>query len=404
MASGVSVRFMQEEYFPRQADAFPGFTATTGIAVDADFLPVDRFWRDARRSFGDPPIWDLLVPDEVIVAEAMARDRLTPLDEWAERDALDLTDWLPAGIDRFRSKGALYAIPYVAMSNVLISRQDILDRYDLPVPMTWDELHAVAAAAQRALRADGVDDVVGFVSRGLAGYGHNFWIIGSTLFPSWGWSWDRGPAAPPLIDQPETRDALAAYVALLRECGPANASRMTFTDTHRHYADGKAVFLLDAATELATMRRAGPNGVGAGATSTISLVPSGPTRRPEPGLYSPAFCIPRSSPSQESAWRLLAQLASREELMKDAIDAGYAETVRQSILVSTAYAAAFDLTFREVVRMNRELGRINRPLIPNGFDLGEIVGAAAEAAIADEQTPSEALRAAQTQIDAMDWA
>jgi ABC-type glycerol-3-phosphate transport system substrate-binding protein len=395
------VRYMQEEYFPRQKEALAEFSASAGIAVKGDFLPVDPFWHDARAAFGLHPTWDLLVPDEVIVAEQMAGERLEPLGARAERDGLDLSDWLPAGIDAFLASGELYAIPYVAMSNVLIYRRDLLDRYDISVPATWDELRDAALSVQAALRRHGQEQICGFTSRGLAGYGHNFWIIGSTLFPSWGWQRNRGRGQPPLVDTPEMVDALDFYAALLQEAGPPEAAGMTFTDTHGHYAGGKAVFLLDAATELATMRRESDASVGN--QSGIAVVPAGPSGRPEPGLYSPAYCIPRSSPVVEEAWRLLMHLVSVPELRKDAIDAGYAEPARESVVESDIYVATYDADFRETLEETRKLARINRPLIPFGFDLGDIVGAAAERVIAGRESAVRALRDAQSQVDSIKW-
>jgi ABC-type glycerol-3-phosphate transport system substrate-binding protein len=397
----VTVRFMQEEYFPRQQESLPHFTEKTGIAVTIDLLPVDPFWHDARRAFGDPPTWDLLVPDEVIVAEQIRHGTLEPLGRRAHRDGIDLDDFLQAAIDRFRASDVVYAIPYVAMSNVLIYRRDILERYDLVVPTTWDQLRETAAAAQVSLRRDGVEDVYGFTSRGLAGYGHNFWIVGSTLFPSWGWNWNRGSGQPPRVDEPATVDALACYAALLQEAGPPNSAQLTFTDTHRLFAEGKAVFLLDTATELATMRRADPDGIGQ--TAAVAIVPAGPTGRPEPGLYAPAFCIPATSPVKDEAWQLLKLLSSRDELLKDAVDAGYAEPARHSVFASDTYAAAYDADFRATLRETRNYARINRPLIPFGFELGDVVGAAAQSAIAGEQTVADALRDAQRTIDGMLW-
>jgi multiple sugar transport system substrate-binding protein len=396
-----TVRFMQEEYFPRQRAAIEAFAAESGIEVRADFLPVDPFWHDARSGFGAPPRWDLLVPDEVIVAEQMAAGRLEPLDQRAEAAGIDLESWLPPGIDRFRQDGELYAISYVAMSNVLIYRQDLLERYDIAVPETWDELRSAALAAQAALRRDGIGDVAGFTSRGLAGYGHNFWIIGSTLLPSWGWEWDRGPGEPPLIESREVVDAADVYAALLREAGPPRSETLTFTDTHALYSAGKAVFLIDAATELATMRREGSKS--AGNVSGMALVPAGPTGRPEPGLYSPAYCIPVTSTAKDAAWSLLAHLVSHEEMEKDTFDGGYAEPPRQSIVESEEYAEAFGKDYQEVILATRKLARINRPLIPNGFDLGEIVGKAVEEVIAGERSVKDAIRAAQQELDRRPW-
>ncbi len=396
-----TVRFMQEEYFPRQKSAIDEFMTATGIQVKSDFLAVDPFWHDARAGFGDPPTWDLLVPDEAIVAEQMACGTLEPLGRQAEASGIDLDSWLPAGIDRFRNDGELYAIPYVAMSNVLIYRQDILDRYGITVPSTWDELRSAALNAQAALRREGIDDVAGFTSRGLAGYGHNFWVVGSTVLPSWGWDWNRGPGEPPLVNQREAVDAVDFYAALLREAGPPTSETLTFTDTHALYSAGKAVFLIDAATELATMRREGPDS--AGHSSGMTVVPTGPSGRPEPGLYSPSYCIPATAAAKEDAWSLLAHLISAKEMANDTFEGGYAEPPRQPIVESDEYGAAFGEGYQRVILETRALARINRPLIHNGFDLGEIVGAAVERVIAGLQTASDALREAQREIDRRRW-
>jgi ABC-type glycerol-3-phosphate transport system substrate-binding protein len=392
------VRFMQEERFARQAEALPDFTERTGIEVAVDLLADERYWREARHSFEQTPIWDLLVPDEVIVAEQIHRGLLEPLGRRAHRAGLDLDDFSQAAIDHFRASDMVYAIPYLAMSNVLMYRRDILERYGLPVPSTWDELCVVALAAQAALRRDGVDDVVGFTSRGRAGYGHNFWVLGSTLFPSWGWTWSRGSGQPPRVHEPATVDALSSYAAILQEAGPPDASKMTRVDARREFAEGTAVFLLETATEFVSLQREDPDGI-----VSLAMVPTGPTGRPEPGLASPAFCIPASSSVKDEAWELLQVLVSPEVMLKDAVDAGYAEPARQSVFESAEYAETYDESFRAVLAETRRYARINRPLIPYGFDLGEIIGTAAESVIAGELTADEALRNAQELIDGMRW-
>ncbi|CAN5628167.1 hypothetical protein BH23CHL5_BH23CHL5_23990 [soil metagenome] len=396
-----TVRYMQEFYFPRQKAGIETFTANTAISVQSDFLPVETFWSDTRMAFGNPPRWDLLVPDEVLIAEQMPLGTLEPLSERARQAGIDLDSWLAAGIDRFRIDAELYAIPYVSMSNTLIYRKDILDRYDIAVPTTWDELRLAALAAQAALQRAGVEDVAGFTSRGLAGYGHNYWIVGSTILPSWGWDWQRVGGNPPLVDQPQVVAAVEFYSALLREAGPPHSEKLTFSDTHVLYSEGKAVFLLDAATELATMRREEPQS--SGNLSGIAVVPVGPTGVPEPGLYSPAYCIPASSKVKTDAWSLLAHLISPEEMAADTFVGGYAEPPRQTIIESEQYAEEFGSAFQSVVLETRTNARINRPMIPYGFDLGEIVGRAVERVIAGEIGAAEAITIAQREVDGRSW-
>ena len=397
----VTVRYMQEESFTRRAEALAAFTEQTGIEVTIDLLPAERFWQESRAAFGDPPSWDLLVPDEAIVAEQLHRGTLEPLGRRAHRDSFELDDFLQAGIDAFRAADMVYAVPYAAKCNVLIYRRDVLHRYGLPVPATWEELRQIARAAQAALRAEGQVEVYGFASSGRPGYGHNFSIIGSTLFPSWGWHWNRGSGQPPRVEEPATIDALAFYAALLHEAGPPDAAILTSADARRLFREGKVVFLLDIATELAALHRDGL--AGTGYRVGIARVPTGPTGRPEPGLQSPAFCIPVTSAVKDEAWELLKFLASHEEMVQDAIAGGAAEPASHSVFTADAYAAVYDPEFRLVVGDSRRYARINRPLIPFGFDLGEIVGTAAAAAIAGEMTAAEALRGAQRTVDAMRW-
>lgn len=395
------VRFAQDERYPPRRDALHVFTEQTGIDVSLDLLPADRLARLARHAFGARPDWELLVLDEVIVAEQIHRGLLEPLGRRAHRDGMDLDDFPQAAIDRFRASDVIYAIPFAAKSNVLIYRPDILERYDLSVPGTFDELRAIALAAQEVLQRDGIVDVAGLASCGRGGYGENFSILGSTLFPSWGWSWSRGSGQPPRVNEPATVDALAFYAALLREAGPPAAARMTAADARRYFAKGKAVFLLAPATELAALRREDPEGTGS--TAASALVPIGPSGRPEPGLSAPALCIPASSPVKDEAWELLRFLLSPEELRKDVIELGMPETPRQSVFDSDVYAAAYDEAYRATLAETRRYARINRPLIPFGFDLGDITAAAAEAAIAGEQTADVALHNAQDVIDGMHW-
>jgi ABC-type glycerol-3-phosphate transport system substrate-binding protein len=135
----------------------------------------------------------------------------------------------------------------------------------------------------------------------------------------------------------------------------------------------------------------------------MALVPSGPTGRPEPGLYCPAYCIPRSCRVKDEAWQLLRHFASYEEYLEEAVEAGYAEVARESVIVSEAYASAFDANFVDVLRRTRALARANRPMVKHYMELGDLVGEAATSVIAGERGADDALRACQREIDLMDW-
>lgn len=396
-----TVRFLQSAEFARQVAAVRAFTEQTGIAVTVDVLPAAEHLPASRDAFGNPAQWDLLVAEDVIVAEQLHRGTLAPLGRRAHRDRFEFDDFLQAAIDIYRAADMVYAVPSMAMCHVLIYRRDILQRFGWPVPATWEELRQTARAAQEALRAAGADDQYGFVCAGSGVFSDSYRVLGSTLFPSWGWHWRQGTGQPPRVFEPGTVEALAFLAALLRESGPPNAASLTSVDARRLFNEGKAVFLLDTATALTTMRRDSPDG--AGHRSAIALVPRGPTGRPEPGLLAPAFCIPATSRACEEAWELLKFLASPGQMLQSAIVEGYAEPARHSVLTADAYAAAYEPEFRLVLGETRRYARINRPMIPFAIELGEVIGGAAQAAIAGEKPAAEALREAQRVIDSRRW-
>ncbi len=154
-----TVRFLQDARFARQGEALSAFTARTGISVTVELMPSEHFWQASRAAFGNPPGWDLLVPEDGIVAEQLHKGTLEPLGRRAHRDGFEFDDFLQAAIDAFRAADMVYAVPYMAMCNVLIYRRDLLERFGLPVPQTWEELRQAALTVQAASRAAGKEDI-----------------------------------------------------------------------------------------------------------------------------------------------------------------------------------------------------------------------------------------------------
>jgi trehalose/maltose transport system substrate-binding protein len=65
-------------------------------------------------------------------------------------------------------RGRLVGMPWIANAGLLFYRRDLLQKYGLPVPATWDDLAATARTIQGRERAAGNDKMWGYVWQGRA--------------------------------------------------------------------------------------------------------------------------------------------------------------------------------------------------------------------------------------------
>ena len=81
------------------------------------------------------------------------------------------SQFVPVAVDGFTVAGQLVAVPWTLSLGRLFYRADLLARYGVGVPGTWDELVAAARAVQDGERAAGRNELWGFVWQGRAGEG-----------------------------------------------------------------------------------------------------------------------------------------------------------------------------------------------------------------------------------------
>ncbi|NBG88246.1 ABC transporter substrate-binding protein [Isachenkonia alkalipeptolytica] len=77
-------------------------------------------------------------------------------------------DHFPAIVENNEVDGELVGIPWFTDAGLLYFRTDLLEKYDLDPPETWEELENAADVIQEGERADGNSDFVGFVWQGNA--------------------------------------------------------------------------------------------------------------------------------------------------------------------------------------------------------------------------------------------
>src|SRR5207247_6469766 len=118
-----------------------------------------------------PAPWELAGTGALTRASVVARGCVRPFAARAARDRYDASDYVAASLDLARFQGSLCGIPYANMCNVLGYRRDLLERFDIDVPSSMEELGDAAQTVQSRLRAAGDNGTYGFLSRGRAGHG-----------------------------------------------------------------------------------------------------------------------------------------------------------------------------------------------------------------------------------------
>ena len=114
---------------------------------------------------------DIIAVDVIWPGDFAARGWIAPLEDYIAEE--ELADYLPGFLAAAQVGGSTYAIPLYIDGIHLFYRADLLDKYELDVPTTWEEL---IAAAQTVVEGEANPDLAGFVS---------MWAKIEGLFMNW---------------------------------------------------------------------------------------------------------------------------------------------------------------------------------------------------------------------------
>jgi ABC-type glycerol-3-phosphate transport system substrate-binding protein len=372
------------------------FESMSGYEVSLEFMPEvqsrEKVDLDLTTGTG---LYDVFLTDEMYIQKFAKLGALEPLDSYVTSDKdFDKGDFSKLALQTHTHLGKLYGIPWRTAVNVLAYRKDILKKYDIKVPSTYDELMVAAIKAREGLKKDGEEDVYGIIARGVRGEGLNIWIIGSSIFPAWGGKW-FDETGKPTINSPEMVAALDYYAKLLQKAGSPDAAAQSWDDCSRLYDAGKGAFFIDSAVLIALLYDKG----GAVAENTgVAIIPAGPAGR-HPGLYTPAYVMSKKAKNKKASWEFIRWATSYEQMLSDAVDGGNYEIASERVIKSKEFNKRFPYQeMNAVVLESRQYSKEERPMILRWPEVGDIVGEVAQRAIAGEITAKQALDEAQERV------
>ena len=237
---------------------------------------------------------------------------------------LDLGPRLETGSDAFFGvavqvfsvDGQLLAAPWYLGVGRLFYRSDLLAKYGLRVPETWEELAASARLVQDRERAAGNAGIWGYVWQGRAGE--------DLTVNALEWMVSRG--APPLltldgriqVDDPRAVAALGKAASWVDSITPGAVLEMGGSESLRAFTSGQAMFLRYWSNGLPLAE--GPDSAVRGMVAMAELpAGAGPDGRRAAVLGGFGLAVSRHSPRQELAVDLVRWLVSADEQKRRAL-------------------------------------------------------------------------------------
>jgi multiple sugar transport system substrate-binding protein len=217
----------------------PQFETKTGIKVDIQSFFEDQLSQKLTVQFTSSST----TPD-VFMFRPMQDIKLfykngwvQPLDDYAMKDtAYDFSDFSKTSVSSSTVDGKLAGIPLVTEQHILYYRKDLLQKANISVPKTMDELKEAAKKLN-----DPKNEMYGFVSRGqrspLVGQ------ISSFIYSEGGEFMKDGKAT---VNTPEAIKGMTTYANLLKDYAPPGVLNMSWPQAIGIFAQGKVAFFADA--------------------------------------------------------------------------------------------------------------------------------------------------------------
>jgi multiple sugar transport system substrate-binding protein len=154
-------------------EIFAAFTAKTGIKVN--YQPVLEFDQQLQARASSKKLPDVFVNDSANLGTYQSQGWLQPIDQASIGGNADVSaaSWNSVkGLD-----GKTYGVPFSRQAFATFIRKDWREKVGLPVPKTWQDLHALAKAfAEKDPDGNGKRDTYGMVVPGSSQNGYTvFW-------------------------------------------------------------------------------------------------------------------------------------------------------------------------------------------------------------------------------------
>lgn len=326
----IVVNWPEHPHYDVARTLLPDFTAATGIKVELDRMQYlrmhDKQVLEMAKSSGD---YDVVPYVVMWKTEYATRKFIEPLEPWLSHGGLadpayDRDDLVTGYYQNIGLVGGprgylpgpgaqLYGIPFGAETSILAYRTDVLAKYNLTPPATYDEL---LTACHIIRDGEGANGMGALTSRGQAGHQvMAAWLLHFT--PHNGVFFDE-KWQPHVQDAPGVK--AAEIMKTIVETGPPGIPAFGFGEMQNAFLQGQAALYLDSIAVFGPVRN--PKQSRIDGKVGYAVHPRGTTSSGETGGFG--LAIPRNSANKEAAFTFIQWMTSKAQDKRIALAGGVA--------------------------------------------------------------------------------
>jgi multiple sugar transport system substrate-binding protein len=269
---------------------------------------------------------------------------MTQLDEFARNPELTPTDWEPGDFASSAqailsdAEGRTFGFTWVAGAILMgIARSDVLEKANLPVPKTCEEL-------LETCRKTNQPGTYAFVNDALHHWEWPPYLMaqGGTIF--------RNPPSDltPMLNTPEAIQAAQLYAELISKLSPPGGISFTDDQALRMQFAGRANIRTTSIDWLVPVAKA-PESRSKG-TMWFAPMPGGPAGS-FPAVNANGFGIPAGSKNKEAGWTFIQWALSKASFRRMATEKGYVTVPRRSVIALPEYKEAMTFNGQDVGKL-----------------------------------------------------
>lgn len=383
--TSINVALVAEGRSDAIKELLPEFEEQTGIKVNLDILPYPTLQEKQFTAVTqESGAYDIVHVDCVWMGQYAGQGWLEPATELIARtdpDVLQLEDFHPRVLaEQSMWDDVVYGLPFINAVHVLYYRPEILEKYDLEVPQTWDELYEAAKVISEGEGEDGMAGVTFMGKRGvqlLCNYVGMLGAYGGDFY-------DENFQAT--LDSPEAIAALEYFTKLV-DVANAGVLSQDYDEAAQTFADGKAAMNIQ-------WQNAAPWFDNPEKSSIVGdyLIAPQPGVEQEDGTIKRSPCfggwdmgISADSENKEAAWEFIVW-ATTPEMERELATA--MPSSRTSVLSDPEFAADHIEYPVMVESFDYAMGR---PRIPEWPQMADLIEAGLSEAMTGAKTAEEAM-------------